>query len=221
MRKAVYGGSFDPPTNGHLWMIEQGAKLFDVLVVALGINPSKEYAFSVDERVEMLRNITKDFRNITIDTFQDQFLVSYAESVGADHIIRGIRSEVDYEYERVMRHVNSDLNSNILTVFLMPPREIAEVSSSFVKGLVGPEGWEKIVRVRDVDEHVYIYMKTTNETIDGLVVISVEYGDEAAFVNIVGEITPESLELLYGRFSIPELDSTRTSRHIKRTGRMR
>jgi len=146
MRKAVYGGSFDPPTNGHLWMIEQGAKLFDVLVVALGINPSKEYAFSVDERVEMLRNITKDFRNITIDTFQDQFLVSYAESVGADHIIRGIRSEADYEYERVMRHVNSDLNSNILTVFLMPPREIAEVSSSFVKGLVGPEGWEKIVK---------------------------------------------------------------------------
>lgn len=83
------------------------------------------------------------------------------------------------------------------------------------------EGWEKIVRVRDVDEHVYIYMKTTNETIDGLVVIAVEYGDEAAFVNIVGEITPESLELLYGRFSIPELDSTRTSRHIKRTGRLR
>jgi hypothetical protein len=69
------------------------------------------------------------------------------------------------------------------------------------------EGWEKIVRVRDVDEQVYIYLKATGETIDGLVVIAVEYGDEAAFVNIVGDITPESLEHLYGRFSIPELDS--------------
>jgi hypothetical protein len=83
------------------------------------------------------------------------------------------------------------------------------------------EGWEKIVRVRGIDEQVFIYMKMTGETIDGLVVIAVEYGDEAAFVNIVGDITPESLELLYGRFSIPELDSIDV-RHERRTkGRRR
>jgi pantetheine-phosphate adenylyltransferase len=154
MKKGVYGGSFDPPTNGHLWMLEQGASLFDSLVVAIGINPVKECAFSVDERVEMLRNISRQFKTITMDTFQNQFLVNYAESVGAGYILRGIRSEGDYEYERVMRNVNSDLNRNILTVFLMPPREIAEVSSSFVKGLVGPKGWEKIVK-RYVPEPVY------------------------------------------------------------------
>jgi pantetheine-phosphate adenylyltransferase len=146
MKKAVYAGSFDPPTNGHLWMIEQGAKLFDTLVIAIGTNPNKECAFSVSERVEMLKNITEQYRNATIATFQNRFLVNYAESVKAGYILRGIRSEGDYEYERVMRHVNADLNRNILTVFLMPPREIAEVSSGFVKGLVGPNGWEKIVR---------------------------------------------------------------------------
>jgi pantetheine-phosphate adenylyltransferase len=154
MKKAVYGGSFDPPTNGHSWMIEQGAKLFDQLVIAIGINPAKEYAFSLQERIEMLKKITEPRDNTSIDTFQNQFLVNYAESVGAGYILRGIRSEGDYEYERVMRHVNSDLNYNILTVFLMPPREIAEVSSSFVKGLLGPKGWEKIVK-KYVPEPVY------------------------------------------------------------------
>jgi len=146
MQKAVYGGSFDPPTNGHLWMIEQGAKLFDSLIVAIGTNPNKGCAFSLKDRIEMLKSITESYRNTTIATFQNRFLVNYVESVMAGYILRGIRSEGDYEYERVMRHINGDLNRSILTVFLMPPREIAEVSSSFVKGLVGPKGWEKIVK---------------------------------------------------------------------------
>jgi len=146
MKKGVYAGSFDPPTNGHLWMIEQGARLFDEIIVAIGINPDKKYTFSLYERVEMLRNITEKCRNITVDSFENQFLVNYAESVQAAYILRGIRSESDYEYERAMRNINGDLNPNIVTIFLMPPREIAEISSSFVEGLVGPDGWEKIVK---------------------------------------------------------------------------
>jgi len=165
MKKGVYAGSFDPPTNGHLWMIEQGARIFDELIAAIGINPAKDYAFSLDERVEMLRKLTEQYQNVTIDTFENQFLVNYAKSVGADYVLRGIRSEGDYEYERVMRHINSDLNPDIITVFLMPPREIAEVSSSFVKGLVGPEGWEKTIR-KYVPEpvHVKFIEKFRNKT---------------------------------------------------------
>ena len=154
MKKGIYAGSFDPPTNGHLWMIEQGATLFDVLIVAIGTNPEKKYTFSLEARVEMLREIAKPYRNTTVDTFENQFLVNYAKSVGASYILRGIRSENDYEYERIMRHINSDLDPNILTVFLIPPREIAEISSSFVKGLVGPEGWEKTIK-RYVPEPVH------------------------------------------------------------------
>jgi len=143
--KGIYAGSFDPPTNGHLWMFEQGASLFDDFVVAVGINPDKKYAFSIQERLEMLREITKRHRNVSVETFENQFLVNYAKKIGAGYIVRGIRSEGDYEFERGMRHINSDLNPDITTVFLMPPREIAEVSSSLVKGLIGPEGWRDVV----------------------------------------------------------------------------
>jgi pantetheine-phosphate adenylyltransferase len=94
----------------------------------------------------MLRDSIKKFGNVKVDTFENQYLVTYASSVGARFVLRGIRTEGDYEYERAMRHVNSDLNPKVATVFLMPPREIAEVSSSLVKGLVGPKGWEKVVR---------------------------------------------------------------------------
>ncbi|MBI2047138.1 pantetheine-phosphate adenylyltransferase [Candidatus Pacearchaeota archaeon] len=145
MDKCVYAGSFDPVTNGHLWMIEKGTKLFNEFVVAIGISPKKKYTFSLDDRLDMLKKSVRDFSNVQIASFENQFLVNYAKSIGADFILRGIRNEGDYEYERGMRHVNSDLNPQVTTAFLMPPREIAEVSSSLVKGLVGPEGWEDVV----------------------------------------------------------------------------
>jgi pantetheine-phosphate adenylyltransferase len=142
----VYAGTFDPLTIGHLWMIEQGAALSDKLIVAIGINPEKRCMFSVDERLEMLRQSVKQFPNVEVSSFTNQFLIAYAQSVGAQFVLRGIRTESDYEYERVMRNINGDLNSGITTIFLMPPRGIAEVSSSMVKGLIGPEGWETVVK---------------------------------------------------------------------------
>src|SRR5215470_10578903 len=145
-RLGVYAGSFDPPTIGHLWMIEQGVRLFDRLIVAVGVNPEKRYTFSLEARLEMLRDSTKNLRNVAVASFCNRYLIHYAQSVGATHILRGIRSESDYEFERTMRNINGDLDSGICTVFLMPPRGIAEVSSSMVKGLIGPVGWRKIVR---------------------------------------------------------------------------
>lgn len=154
MRKAVYAGSFDPITNGHLWMVEKGSHLFDELIVAIGENPEKKYTFSFDERLRVLRESVKGIANISVNSFENQFLVNYARTVGAQFILRGIRDSRDYEFERGMRHFNDDLQPDITTVFLMPPREIAEVSSSLVKGLVGPEGWQEIVR-RYVPAPVY------------------------------------------------------------------
>jgi pantetheine-phosphate adenylyltransferase len=145
-RVGVYAGSFDPPTIGHLWMIEQGERLFDRLIVAVGVNPEKKYTFSVEARLEMLRESTKQFRNVFVASFSNRYLIHYAQSVGATHILRGIRSESDYEFERTMRNINGDLDADICTVFLMPPRGIAEVSSSMVRRLIGPVGWPKIVR---------------------------------------------------------------------------
>lgn len=126
-------------------MVEAGAALFDELVVAIGVNPQKRTMFSVDGRLAMLRSATSGLANVRVETFTNQYLIAYAQQIGARFIVRGIRSESDYEYERTMRNINGDLDAAITTVFLMPPRGIAEVSSSMVKGLVGPVGWERIV----------------------------------------------------------------------------
>ena len=144
--KGVYAGSFDPLTEGHLYMILEGSKLFDELIVAIGINAGKTYTFSLDTRLKLIKEATKSLKNIVVDSFENKFLINYAEEMGCSYIIRGIRNESDYEFERTMRNVNGDLNSNISTIFLMPPREISEISSSFVKGLVGPEGWENVIK---------------------------------------------------------------------------
>src|ERR1051326_5474137 len=125
-KSSVYAGSFDPLTVGHLWMIEQGMRLFDALVVAVGLNPDKKYTFSVEERLVMLRESTKNFRNVSVAAFSNRYLIHYAQEVGATHILRGIRTESDYEFERTMRNINGDLDDAICTVFLMPPRGIAE-----------------------------------------------------------------------------------------------
>jgi len=135
-------------------MIEQGAELFDKLIVALGINPDKHYLFSIEDRIEMLRQSVSHLANVDVQCFTNEFLINFAESVGARFILRGIRNESDYEQERMMRNVNGDLDPGITTVFLMPPRAIAEVSSSLVKGLVGPEGWEDVVK-RYVNQNVF------------------------------------------------------------------
>jgi len=144
--KGIYAGSYDPPTNGHLWMIEQGARLFSKFYVAVGQNSQKEYTFSLDERMQMLEEICARHRNIEVVHFENKFLVKYAESIGVDYILRGIRNEKDYTYERGMRYVNSNMNNGIQTLFMMSPRQLVEVSSSLVKGLVGSDDWEMVVR---------------------------------------------------------------------------
>src|SRR5688572_18931596 len=93
----VYAGSFDPLTIGHLWMIEQGVQLFDRLVIAIGTNPDKKYVFSLEERLDMLRDSTRSFPNLSVTSFSNRFLIDFARSLGATHILRGIRSESDYE----------------------------------------------------------------------------------------------------------------------------
>ena len=141
----MYAASFDPITNGHLWVVEQGKRLFDELIVAIGTNPDKQYAFSIEERLSLVQASLAGHSKDEVETYENRFLVEYARSRGADFVLRGIRTELDYQYERSMKYINSDLDAGVVTVFLMPPREIAEVSSSVVKGLIGLSGWEKVL----------------------------------------------------------------------------
>ena len=145
-RIGVYAGSFDPPTNGHLWMIRQGAGLFDRLIVAIGENSEKNPMFTVAERLEMLRAATAQLPNVEVASFSRKYLVNYAKEKGAQYILRGIRNATDFLYEQSMRHINADLCAGqIQTIALIPPRELAEISSSSVKSLIGPEGWPEVV----------------------------------------------------------------------------
>lgn len=145
MSAAVYAGSFDPPTNGHAWMIEQASKLFDRLVIAVARNPEKSYSYPLSTRLDWLRSMAEGLENVEIADIQNEFLAHYARRQGINYIVRGVRNTADYQYERAMRYVNSDLHPGVTSVFLMPPRELCEVSSSMVKGMIGPEGWEKVV----------------------------------------------------------------------------
>jgi len=97
MRTAVYAGSFDPLTNGHLWMIERGLEMFDRLYVAIGTNPHKTYTFTVEERLAQLRSSIPSCERLSIAEFNNHYLVNYARSVQAQFILRGIRSYTDYE----------------------------------------------------------------------------------------------------------------------------
>lgn len=136
MRRAIYPGSFDPPTSGHLDIIERGSKLFDEMVVAVLDNPDKNPMFSVAERIEMLREVLpepnrRDCR-ITVDYFQG-LLVEYASKKEACAIVRGIRGVSDYEYELQMALMNRRLEPRIETVFLMSAGDFSYVSSRLVK----------------------------------------------------------------------------------------
>jgi pantetheine-phosphate adenylyltransferase len=129
---AIYPGSFDPVTNGHLDLIERGTKIFDRLVVAVLRNSEKDPLFTTTERVEMLREVTKQWENVEVDVF-DGLLVEYARQRRAQVILRGIRAISDYEYELQMALMNRKLEPNIETVFMMPAEAYSYLSSRLVR----------------------------------------------------------------------------------------
>ena len=129
---ALYPGTFDPPTNGHLDLIERGSKLFEHLTVAILVNPVKNPLFSVEERVEMLREATRGFGNVSVATF-DGMMVDFARRIGAHAVLRGIRAISDYEHEFQMALMNRRLAPELETVFLQPAGRYSFVSSRMVK----------------------------------------------------------------------------------------
>lgn len=152
---AIYPGSFDPFTNGHLDLIERCTHLFDKLVVAILRNENKQPLFTVEERAEMLRDVLRDHSNVEIDSF-DGLLVDYAARQRAMVIVRGIRAISDYEYELQMALMNRRLRPEIETVFLMATEAYSFLSSRLVKevaalggnisGLVPPEVEAKLIK---------------------------------------------------------------------------
>ena len=134
MRKAVFAGSFDPPTNGHLDIIERAAKLFDSIDVVISVNPEKKYLFSQEERLSMLKELISKFDNVTVHAYSG-LIVNYAKQVDANVLIRGVRSTNDFAYEFDLALMNQSLNPDIETVFLQSKEEYTIVKSSSIKQL--------------------------------------------------------------------------------------
>ena len=129
---AVYPGSFDPLTNGHVDIITRGARLFDRIIVAILVNAEKKPLFSMDERVEILRSVFKGMPNVEVETFQG-LLVDYVEERKAQVIVRGLRAVSDFEFEFQMALMNRRLNGKIETVFMMPAEQYSYISSRLIK----------------------------------------------------------------------------------------
>ena len=132
MRKAVYPGSFDPVTLGHLDIIERASRVVDEVIVAVLVNSSKNPLFTIEERVDMLRQVTKQFSNVRIETFQG-LTVDFARKIGANIMVRGLRAVSDFESEMQIAQTNHSLNPEIDTVFFTTSLEYAFLSSTIVR----------------------------------------------------------------------------------------
>jgi len=150
---AIYPGSFDPMTNGHLDMIKRGLRMFDELIVLIAFNPHKSFLFSVPERIDLITRVINGLDRVTVDSYSG-LLVDYAKNAGATAVLRGLRAVSDFEYEFQMALINRRLNRDVETVFLMTSyrwfytsskliKEAASLGGS-VKGLVPDLVFEKL-----------------------------------------------------------------------------
>jgi pantetheine-phosphate adenylyltransferase len=146
-RIGVYAGSFDPLTNGHMSVIKQALQVVDELIIAVGVNPEKKSMFTTEERMAMISEATADLHGVGVRCFENMYLVDYVHECKASIMVRGIRSNKDYEYERGMHDINLQISDpSLVTIYFFPPPELTNISSSMVKGLVGPEHWQSVVK---------------------------------------------------------------------------
>lgn len=157
---AVYPGSFDPVTNGHIDLIQRSAALFDRVIVAILRNTEKSPLFSVQERMEMLQSATREIGNVSIDTFSG-LLVDFAARINASVIVRGIRAVSDYEYELQMALMNRRLSNKIETVFMLPGESYSFLSSKLVKEIAQHGGAIQGFVPEDVEKRLRAKFGTT------------------------------------------------------------
>jgi len=139
MKKALYPGTFDPITNGHLDIIKRATHIFDEVIVAVADSKAKKPMFSLDERLNMAKEVTKDMPSVKVVSF-DNLLVDFAKSLDVKFIVRGLRAVSDFEYELQMGYANSSLDPNLETIYLMPTLENAFISSSIVRAILSHNG---------------------------------------------------------------------------------
>lgn len=135
MKIAVFPGSFDPITIGHVDLLQRALPLFDRVVVAVGINSTKKYLFSLEQRLEWLRQVCSAYPNVSVDSFEN-LTAHYCRKIGARYLIRGLRNASDFDYEKTISQMNSIVGGGIETVFLITQPEYSHISSTIVREII-------------------------------------------------------------------------------------
>jgi len=153
MKRALYPGTFDPITNGHLDIIKRAVAIFDEVIVAVADSKAKKPMFSLQERLSMAREVTKSMNSVKVVSF-DNLLVDFAKSLDVKFIVRGLRAVSDFEYELQMGYANSSLDPNLETIYLMPTLENAFISSSIVRTILSHDGDISHLVSSDIIQHL-------------------------------------------------------------------
>ncbi len=139
MRLAVFPGSFDPITNGHIDLVKRAIPLFDKIVVAVGINTQKQYLFSLEQRMEWIKESFQDCPSVEVGNFEG-LTVKFCESIHANYLLRGLRQASDFDYEKTISQLNSIIGKDIETIFLISKPELSHISSTIVRELIKGNG---------------------------------------------------------------------------------
>jgi len=153
---AIYPGTFDPVTNGHIDIIKRACKIFDKIIVAVADNKDKNTMFNLETRVEFMKKATKDFEKVEVKSF-NTLLVEFAKREKAFIIIRGLRAVSDFEYELQMGYANKSLDENIDTIYLMPSLENAFISSSVVRSILKYKGDVSHLVPKEIVKELYVH----------------------------------------------------------------
>jgi pantetheine-phosphate adenylyltransferase len=136
---AVFPGSFDPITVGHVDVVNRALPLFDEVIVSIGINTQKKSLFSLEERTKWLKKVFEGNSKVRVDTYKG-LTINYCKKIGADYIVRGIRSAADFEYEKTIAHLNNAMQANIETILILSKPELAPISSTIVREIIIGKG---------------------------------------------------------------------------------
>ncbi len=139
MKIAVFPGSFDPITIGHVDIVKRSIPLFDKIIVAIGVNTQKKYLYSLEERMAWIKDVFKDYPTIEVSNYQG-LTINYCKEVGAQYLLRGIRSASDFEYEKTIAHLNHTMDANVETILMLSPPEYSSISSTIVREIILGKG---------------------------------------------------------------------------------